>query len=81
MFLTPKAKLRNSSSVWFFKMPLVKNTLCQTVKTLVESTFGIKLRCWTFTNKTLRRIGITKMEEGFILVKKDMRIMDHRALY
>lgn len=81
MFLTLKAKLKNSSSMWFLKMPLDKSTFCQTVKTLVESTFGIMLRGQTFTNKTLRRIGITRMKEGLILVKKGMRIMDHRALY
>jgi hypothetical protein len=48
------------------------------VKTLVEGTVGIKLEGHTFTNKTPRRIGISRMEEGLVPVEKGMRITGHR---
>lgn len=50
----------------------------RTVKILVERTVGIKSEGRTFTNKTLRRIGISRMEEGLVPLERGMRISGHQ---
>jgi hypothetical protein len=57
-----------------------KNLLEKIVKMLVEGTLGINTEKRTFTNKTPRRIGITRMEEGMVPVEKGMRITGHRNM-
>ena len=78
LFLTPKSKFKIADPVWFQKSPVGKNTLGKTVKALVDGTPGISKEGRTFTNKTPRRIGITRMEESLVPVEKGMRITGHR---
>ena len=60
--------------------PNEKNPLGRTVKTLEEGTLGINTKGYTLTNKTPKRIRITKMEEGMVPVEKGMMIIGHRDL-
>jgi hypothetical protein len=80
MFLVPKPKFRSTNQVWFLKFPVGKNPLGKTVKALVEGTEGINKEGRTFTNKTPRRIRISRMEEGLVPVEKGMRITSHRDM-
>jgi hypothetical protein len=80
MFLVPKPKFRSTDQVWFLKSPVGKNPLGRTVKALVEGTERINKEGRTFTNKTPRRIGISRMEEGLVPVEKGMRITGHRDM-
>jgi hypothetical protein len=63
--------------VWFVKKPARKNTLVGTMKMLVEST-KIDPMGRNITNKTMRQIGVSRMEEAGVLVEKGMRITSHR---
>jgi hypothetical protein len=78
LFLTSKSRFKVTDPVWFQKFPVGKNTLGKTVKTLVEGTPSINKEGRTFTNKTPRRIGISRIEEGLVPVEKGMRITGHR---
>ena len=78
MFLVPKPKIKKLDSVWFLKSPVGKNPLGKTVKSLVEGTPEINSVGRSFTNKTARRIGITRMEEGMVPVEKGMLVTGHR---
>jgi hypothetical protein len=80
MFLEPKPKFMPTDQVWFLKSPVGKNPLGKTLKTLVEGTVGIVTEGRTFTNKTARHIGITRMEEGMVPAEKGMRITGHRDI-
>ena len=76
-FLTPKLKVKKSDSVWFLKMPVGKNTLSKICKELIEGA-GIDAGGRVFSNKTPRRIGISRMEDAHVPVEKGMRITGHR---
>ena len=78
LFLVPKPKIKKCDPVWFLKSPVEKNPLGKTVKTLVEGTPEINAVGRCFTNKTARRISITRMEEGMVLVEKGMSVTGHR---
>ena len=80
-FLTPKLKIKNNEDVWFLKTPVGKNTLGQTVKQIILSTPGIDPKGRTFSNKTPRHIGISRMEEAQVPVEKGMCITSHRYHY
>jgi hypothetical protein len=80
MFLVPKPKFKISDQVWFLKFLVGKLLLGKTVKTLVEGHLEIKTEGRTFTNKIARPIGITRIEEGLVLVEKGMRITSHRDM-
>jgi hypothetical protein len=80
MFLVPKPKFKKSDSVWFLKSPVGKNPLGKTVKTLVEGTPEINSEGRNFTNKTAKRIGITRMEECMVPMEKGMTITGHRDM-
>jgi hypothetical protein len=77
-FLTPKLKVKKNDDVWFLKTPVGKNTLGQTVRQIILSTLGIDPKGRNFSNKTPRRIGISRMEEALVQVEKGMRITGHR---
>jgi hypothetical protein len=79
-FLTPKLKLKSSDYVWFLKTPIGKNTLSKICKELIEGA-GIEAKGCEFSNKTPRRIGISKMEVALVPVEKGMRITGHRYFY
>jgi hypothetical protein len=79
-FLTPKLKLKSSNSVWFLKTPVGKNTLNKICKELIEGV-GIKAKGRVFSNKTPRRIGISRMEAVYVPIEKGMYIMGHRYFY
>jgi hypothetical protein len=72
-----KLKFKNCDQVWFLKSHVGEDPLERTVKMLVESTLRINTKGLTFINKTLRHIGITRMEEGMVSVEKGMRITRH----
>lgn len=76
LFLVPK-KVKAGDDVWFLKKPVGKNSLGGTMKMLVESA-GIDPRGRVITNKMMRRIGISRMEEAGVPVEKGMRITGHR---
>ena len=76
-FLTPKLKVKKSDSVWFLKTPVGKNTLSKICKELIEGA-RIDAERRVFSNKTPRRIGILRMEDAHVLVKKGMLITGHR---
>lgn len=78
VFLMPKLKIKRNDIVWFQPRPVGKNTLCHMVKNLIESTPGIDLAGRMFTNKTPRRMGITRMEEAHIPSEKGMAVTGHR---
>jgi hypothetical protein len=65
-FLVPK-KVKVSDNVWFLKKPVGKNTLAGTMKMLIEAV-GIDPKGRIITNKTMRRIGISRMEEAGVPV-------------
>jgi hypothetical protein len=62
------------------KSPVGKNPLGRTIKTLIEGMPEINNEGHIFTNKTVRRIGISRMEEGMVPVEKSMRITGHRDM-
>jgi hypothetical protein len=76
LFLIPM-KVKKGDSVWFLKKAVGKNALGATMRTVVEAA-GIDKRGRIITNKTMRRIGISQMEEAGVLVEKGMRITGHR---
>jgi hypothetical protein len=76
-FRTPKLKVKKNDDVWFFKTPVGKNTLGQTVKQIILSTPGIGSKGRNFSKKMPRRIGISCMEEAMVPVEKGMRITGH----
>jgi hypothetical protein len=80
MFFVLKPKFKKCEQVWFLKSHVGKNPLGRTVKTLVEGMLGINTKEHTLTNKTPKRIGITRMEEGMVPVEKCMMITGHRDL-
>jgi hypothetical protein len=77
-FLTPKSRPKLTNEVWFLKTPVGKNTLGQTVKNIILATPEIKANGRIFSNKTPRRIGISRMEEAEVPIDKGMRITGHR---
>jgi hypothetical protein len=76
LFLVPK-KVKKGADIWFLKKHVGKNTLGGTMKNLVE-VVGIKTKRRIITNKPMRCIGISRMEEAGVPVYKGMRITGHR---
>jgi hypothetical protein len=70
-------KIKNTDSVWFLKTPIGKNTLGQLRKELIEG-FGINAKGRVFSNKISHKIGISRMEDALVPIKKGMRITRHR---
>jgi hypothetical protein len=77
-FLTLKSRIKKGDNVWFLKILVGKNMLGQTVKQLILNMPEIKANGRNFSNKTPRRIGISRMEEAMVPVEKGMRITGHR---
>jgi hypothetical protein len=75
LFLIPR-KDKKGDSVWFLKKAVDKNALDTTMRTVVEAV-GIDKRGRIITNKTMWRIGISRMEEAGVPVEKGMRITGH----
>jgi hypothetical protein len=75
LFLVPK-KVKKGDDIWFLKKPVGKNILGGTMRNLIEA-IGIEMKKRIITNKTMRHIGISQIEEAGILVKKGMRITGH----
>ena len=81
VFLRPKMKLKKNDDVWFLKTAVGKNTLGTIiVKLLLEETPGINVGDRVFTNKSARRLGVTRMEESLVPIEKSMRMTGHRDL-
>jgi hypothetical protein len=76
LFLVPK-KVKKGDEVWFLKKPVGKNALGGMIRMVAEFA-GIDTRGRVITNKTMRRIGISCMEEAGVPVEKGMRITGHR---
>jgi hypothetical protein len=80
-FLTPKLRVKKNDDVWFLKTPVRKNSLGQTVKSIILSILGIEPKGRTFSNKTLRHIGISRMEEAQVPIEKGIHITSHRYFF
>lgn len=78
IFLTPKSNIKKNDHVWFYRSAVGRNTLGKTVKALIESCEGIDLAGRKFTNKTPRRIGISRLEQALVPQDKGMSITGHR---
>jgi len=78
VFLQPKARVKKGDQVWFQKSAIGRNTLGKSCKLLIEATPGIHHNGRVFTNKTTRRMAITRMEEGLVPAEKAMKITGHR---
>jgi hypothetical protein len=81
IFFTPKLRVKRNDDVWFLKTPIGKNTLGQMIRSIILSTPGIEPKGRTFSNKTPRRIGISRMEEAQVPIEKGMLITGHRYLF
>ena len=63
--------------MWFLKTAVGKNTLSKICKDLIEGA-RIDPKGRVFSNKTPRRIGISRMEDANVPVEKGMRITGHK---
>jgi hypothetical protein len=79
-FLTPKLKLKKNDDVWFLKIPVGKTSLSKICKELIEGA-GIDAKGRVFSNKTPRRIGISRMEDAHVPVEKGMHITGHKYIF
>jgi hypothetical protein len=77
-FLTPKQKIKTIDTVWFLKTPIGKNTLGHICKDLIKGIAGIEANVRIFSNKTPRRIGISRIKDAYVPIEKGMRITGHR---
>jgi len=78
LFLQPKLKIKRKDNIWFLKKAVGKNTLAKVTLSLIEQTEGIIIGNRRFSNKSARRIGISRMEESLVHVEKGMMTTGHR---
>jgi len=78
LFLQPKSHVKFKDHIWYLKTTIGKNMLAKTVKTLIEACDNIVGNERHFSNKTPRRMGISRMEASHIPVEKGMKITGHR---
>ena len=76
LFLIPK-KIKKEDEVWSLKKLVGKNVMGGTIRMLAKI-IGIDTRGRIITNKTMYKIGISRMEEVGVPVEKGMRITCHR---